>query len=115
MHGVALVPSDRLDMLWLDPNFAMNYHTWKDMDLIAGSPPTNLGGTFTSPPVAVALGQDRLDVLHLSGSSGLPIGRTWAAISPAHRWSYRPQTIASTSLASVPIRGCCTGRGTALL
>ncbi len=88
MHGVALVPSDRLDMLWLDPNFAMNYHTWKDMDLIAGSPPTNLGGTFTSPPVAVALGQDRLDVFglgldyalyHKVHAAAAPVGQQWSA------------------------------------
>ncbi len=87
MHGVALVPSDRLDMLWLDPNFAMNYHTWKDMDLIPGSPPTNLGGTFTSPPVAVALGQDRLDVFglgldyalyHKVHAAAAPVGQQWS-------------------------------------
>ena len=88
MHGVTLTPSDRLDMLWLDPNFAMNYHTWKDMDLIPGSPPTNLGGTFTSPPVAVALGQDRLDVFglgldyalyHKVHAAAAPVGQQWSA------------------------------------
>ncbi|GAC1347237.1 MAG: hypothetical protein NVSMB27_12250 [Ktedonobacteraceae bacterium] len=87
MHGVALIPSDRLDMLWLDTNFAMNYHTWKDMDLIPGSPSTNLGGTFTSPPVAVALGQDRLDVFglgldyalyHKVHAPAAPVGRQWS-------------------------------------
>jgi hypothetical protein len=87
MHGVALVPSSRLDMLWLDNNFAMNYHTWKDMDLVPGSPPTNLGGTFTSPPVAVALGQNRLDIFGLGLDYALyhkvhaptaPVGKQWS-------------------------------------
>lgn len=87
MHGVALVPSIRLDVLWLDHNFAMNYHTWKDLDLIPDSPPTNLGGTFTSPPVAVALGQDRLDVFglgldyalyHKVHAAAAPVGEQWS-------------------------------------
>jgi hypothetical protein len=71
MRGVALVPSSRLDILWLDENLAMNYTGWNNID---GAWPTdpntpgvfdNLGGIFTSPPAGVALGTDRLEVFGL--------------------------------------------------
>jgi hypothetical protein len=71
MRGVVLVPSNRSDILWLNENLAMNYTDWNNID---GAWPTdpatpgvfdNLGGRFTSPPAAVALGADRLEVFGL--------------------------------------------------
>ena len=52
-------------MLWLDSNLAMNYRTWTDLDLNPAGPAVNLGGAFTTPPVGVAVGANRLDVFGL--------------------------------------------------
>lgn len=71
MRGVVLVPSNRSDILWLDENLAMNYTDWNNIDGAWPTDPTapgvfdNLGGIFTSPPAAAALGADRLEVFGL--------------------------------------------------
>jgi hypothetical protein len=65
VQAVVIVPGDRLDTLWLDNNFAMNYGQWTQLDVDVAFPPQNLGGIFTSPPAGVSLGSDRLDVFGL--------------------------------------------------
>jgi hypothetical protein len=71
MRGVVLVPSDRSDVLWLDRDLAMNYTTFGDLEVWPANPVEgtgvfeHLGGTFASPPAAVALGADRLEVFGL--------------------------------------------------
>jgi hypothetical protein len=74
MRGVVLMPGDRSDILWLDKDLRMLYTTWDQIngffpwpDNPAGWPGKveHLGGTFASPPVAVALGADRLEVFGL--------------------------------------------------
>ncbi|MGC1381623.1 MAG: hypothetical protein WA814_11450, partial [Candidatus Baltobacteraceae bacterium] len=64
MQGIVIVPGSRMDTLWLDNSFAMNYSTWA---LLAADhdAPQNLGGIFTSAPAGVTLGTDRLDVFGL--------------------------------------------------
>jgi len=63
MQGVALVPSSRLDVLWLDNNFSLNIASFNDATLDEAQvvPP----GTLISPPVAVTLGQEQLAVFGL--------------------------------------------------
>ena len=71
MHGAVLIKSNRSDILWLDENLAMNYTVWNDIYGVWPSGPgstgvfDNLGGTFTSPPAAVAVGENGLEVFGL--------------------------------------------------
>ncbi|WP_159009667.1 hypothetical protein [Bradyrhizobium sp. S69] len=70
MHAIVLVPNERLDVLWLDGKFEMNHTTWNNIvghwpDYPAVGQFDNLGGIFTTPPVAVPLGENRLDVFGL--------------------------------------------------
>ncbi len=69
MRNIAFVPG-RLDILWLDQDMGMNHTTWKDLLNWPANPSqsgtlTDLGGIFTSPPVAVSANSDRVDVFGL--------------------------------------------------
>ncbi len=64
MQGIVIVPGSRMDVLWLDNSFAMNYSQWALLEANHVAP-QNLGGIFTTPPAGVALGTDRLDVFGL--------------------------------------------------
>jgi len=87
MRGAILVRGEKLHMLWLDGNLAMNHRTWEDLDLNPASHPTNLGGTFTSPPAAVALGQNRLDVFGLGLDYAIYHRVYVASAIVGHQWS----------------------------
>jgi hypothetical protein len=65
VQGVVIVPGSRMDTLWLDNSFTMNYAQWSQLDADPLFPAQNLGGIFTSPPAGVALGTNRLDVFGL--------------------------------------------------
>ena len=65
MRGVVLVPSDSLDILWLDTDFSMDHTTWQDLDTDPGATRDLPGGAFTSPPAGVSLAPNRLDVFAL--------------------------------------------------
>jgi hypothetical protein len=91
MRGVVLVPGARSDVLWLDENLAMNYATFNDLGVWPEHPAEGvtpaqfLGGTFASPPAAVALGADRLEVFGLGTDYVLyhksfnALGNQWSA------------------------------------
>jgi hypothetical protein len=80
--------------------------------------PTNLGGTFTTAPAAIALTPNRLDVFGLSTDynvyhktgtvgtgtaiNGKRTGTIWAETSVAHRWSCPHRRIPSTSSGWAP-------------
>ncbi len=78
MHGATLVPNTRRDILWLNSKLQMNHTNWNNIVGHWENPPLtsasdapvagaydNLGGVFTSPPVAVPLTKNRLDVFGL--------------------------------------------------
>ncbi len=65
MHGVTLLSTSRLDVLWLDDNFALQHSTWNQINYKQAYFPTALGGSFTSAPVAVAVDADRLALFGL--------------------------------------------------
>jgi hypothetical protein len=86
MQGVVMVPSSQRDIFWLDHNFAMYHSTWNDIFGVA--PGVGVvdfwGGTFTSPPAAVLVGLNRIDVFGL--------GKDYAVLhisydSSSHSWS----------------------------
>jgi hypothetical protein len=85
MHGVALVPSSRLDVLWLDNNFSLNIASFNDatLDEAQAVPP----GTLISPPVVVTLGQERLAVFGLGPDYSLYHWMYDAAAALGTRWS----------------------------
>jgi hypothetical protein len=69
MRNFAFVPS-RYDVFWLDSTFGMNYATWNDLlpwpaDSSQVADYAALGGVFTSPPVAVSMNTQRVDVFGL--------------------------------------------------
>ena len=61
-----LVPGPRLDVLWLDQNFAMNYSTLDQLQIWPTGTSVNLGGRFAAPPAGVSVGADQLHVFGLS-------------------------------------------------
>src|SRR6516162_1149158 len=70
MRGVLLEPSNRLDILWLGEALDMYYTDWNNVEVWPTTPGTlgaseSLGGTFTSPPAAVAVGPNNLEVFGL--------------------------------------------------
>jgi len=92
-----MVPGPRSDVLWLDDNLTMNWSTfddlwaWPSADVAPSGVHANLGGSFRSPPAAVAIG-DSLEVFglgadyalwhksyHLGVLPGRPRGKTSAA------------------------------------
>jgi hypothetical protein len=87
MRGVFLVPG-RLDVFWLDQGLGMNHTTWADLlgwpaDTNQSGNFTALGGVFTSPPIAVSMSPDRVDVFGLGSDYALHHryleGATWSA------------------------------------
>jgi hypothetical protein len=84
MHGVALVPSSRLDVLWLDNDFSLNLAGFDDetLDEARELPP----GTFLSPPVAVTLGPDRLAVFGIGPDYSLDHWLYDASAAFGTRW-----------------------------
>lgn len=85
MHGVALVASSRLDVLWLDADFSVNTSSFNDATLEeARELPV---GALLTPPVAVTLGQNRLAVFgigrnysmdHWVYDASAPLGTRWS-------------------------------------
>ena len=71
MRDVLLVPSNRLDILCLGEVFDMYYTDWNNIEGVWPTTPgtpgaaESLGGTFASPPAAVAVGSDNLEVFGL--------------------------------------------------
>ena len=75
MQGVILLPTSRSagpDIFWLDHDLAMYHSNW---DNVWGNPwqPVTivadpLGGSFNTPPAAVSVGLDRLDVFGLGAN-----------------------------------------------
>jgi hypothetical protein len=84
---VALIPSSRLDVLWLDNDFALNIAGFDDPTLDeARELPL---GTLISPPVAVPVGEHRLDVFGIGPEDALyhwvydasaPFGTRWSSV-----------------------------------
>jgi hypothetical protein len=75
MRGVVLV-SGRLDIFWLNQGFGMNHSTWSDILDWPANPAqsgnfTDLGGVFTSPPVAASMNPDRVDAFGLGSDYAL--------------------------------------------
>jgi hypothetical protein len=85
MHGVALVPSSRLDVVWLDDDFALNLGGFDEetLDEARALPP----GALISPPVAVALGEHRLDVFGIVEGGALNHWVYDASAPIETRWS----------------------------
>ena len=67
MRGVALVPTARLDVLWLDNDFRVQAASFSDATLAEAQDVP--AGSLISPPVAVASGPGRLDVFGLDRKS----------------------------------------------
>jgi hypothetical protein len=82
---VALIPSSRLDVLWLDDDFALNIAGFDDPTLDeARELPL---GTLISPPVAVPLGEHRLDVFGIGPNDALYHWVYDASAPFSARWS----------------------------
>jgi hypothetical protein len=69
MRSVVLVPG-RLNVFWLNQGHGMNHTTWSDLsswpaDTSQSCAFTDLGGVFTTPPVAVSMSPDRVDAFGL--------------------------------------------------
>lgn len=62
MHAIAATTwaSNRIDIFWLDPGFAMHHKRFEGADWAIGW--DDLGGSFNTAPAAVTLGPNRLDV-----------------------------------------------------
>jgi len=62
MHAIAATSwaSNRIDIFWLDPGFAMNHKHFDGTDWVIGW--EDLQGSFNAAPAAVTLGPNRLDV-----------------------------------------------------
>ena len=85
MRGVALVPTARLDVLWLDNDFRVQAASFSDATLAEAQDVP--AGSLISPPVAVASGPGRLDVfgldrayslIHWAFTPGAPLGSRWS-------------------------------------
>ena len=77
MRGVVMVPGPRSDVLWLDENLAMRWASfgdlwfWPDPSTEVPGASTLLGGRFRSPPAAVAIGLNQLEVFGVGADNAL--------------------------------------------
>jgi hypothetical protein len=85
MRAVALVPSNRLDALWLGSDFSLRIGGFNDPTLAEAQDVPD--GTLIGPPVAVASGQDRLAVFGIGPGFSLNHWVYDASVSFGSRWS----------------------------
>ena len=107
MHGAVLVPGPRRDVLWLDDNLAMRWANfddlwlWPDPHTGVGGASTFLGGTFRSPPAAVAIGISRLEVFGLGTDYAL-LHKTYLDQQGVGSWSAQWEILGG-DLTSTPV------------
>lgn len=85
MHSIAAASwgFDRIDIFWLDPQFAMNHKSWDGTDWVIGW--DDLGGTFTSAPAAASPGPNQLDVFGL-GPDYAMYHKAWNGTAWSPQW-----------------------------
>jgi hypothetical protein len=107
MRGVVLVPGPRKDVLWLDENLAMRWAyfddllLWPDPRTGGGGGSTLLGGSFRSPPTAVAIGLDRVEVFGLGTDYAL-LHKTYLDQQDVGTWSANWENLGG-DLTSTPV------------
>lgn len=85
MRAVALIPTARLDTLWLDDGGRVQAASFNDATLTGV--PDQPAESLISPPVAVASGPDRLEVFGIDPGCSLIHWTYTPGAQPGSRWS----------------------------